>query len=290
MSHSEIHLAFDVRAAHGEGALWDWRRGTLVSVDLTAARLFVSDPQDGSTVAIDVGQAVGAAALRGERELLLAVRDGFATVDLETHLIEPVAAVEEDQPGQRMNDAACDPRGRFFAGTMTDDGAEPVGVLYRLDPDLSVQPVFHRLSISNGIGWSPSGDHMYFIDSRAGGIEVYDYDLETGTPSNGRRLAATPPEWGLPDGLAVDAEGGVWVAFWDGGCLRRFDPSGVVTAVLEMPAARPSRPAFGGERLDRLYVTTAMLDDAEARAGDGGGAIYVTEPGVRGLPSPLFAG
>lgn len=111
-------LAFDVQAELGEGALWDWRHGLLVSVDLLAGRLLLSDPGDGSTRAIDVGQPVSAALLRGHDELLLAVRDGFASVELTRGAVRPLVAVEAHLPGNRMNDGACDARGRCFAGTM----------------------------------------------------------------------------------------------------------------------------------------------------------------------------
>jgi sugar lactone lactonase YvrE len=129
---------------------------------------------------------------------------------------------------------------------------------------------------------------MYHLDSKAGGIDAYDFDEQPGLPSEGRRLVETDPGWGLPDGLAVDAEGGIWVAFWDGSAVRRFDPAGNATATVELPAARPTRPTFGGAELDQLYVTTAVLD-GEAR-GDLGGAILVLEPGVRGLPANVFGG
>jgi sugar lactone lactonase YvrE len=287
MSFEET-VAFDVHAELGEGALWDWRHGTLISVDLLAGRLLVSDPRDSSTRAVDVGQPVGAAMLQGQDELLLAVRDGFATLDLGTGVTTALVRVEAEDRERRMNDAACDPRGRCVAGTMRFDSSGAAGSLYRLDHDLSVHVLREGLSVSNGIGWSPSGDAMYHIDSHAGGIDAFDYDAATGMPSGRRRLADTDPAWGLPDGLAVDAEGGIWVAFWDGARVRRFDPSGAVTHVVELPAARPTRPAFGGPGLDRLYVTSAMLDAAEERAADGGGAIYVIDPGVRGLPAPVF--
>jgi sugar lactone lactonase YvrE len=271
-------VAFDVGAELGEGALWDWRQGELVSVDVRAGRLLRSDPRDGTTRSVAVGQPVGAATLQDERALLLAVRDGFASIDLATEQVTALVPVEAHDRGRRMNDAACDPGGRCFAGTMALGGTEPTGTLYRLDPDLSVHAIAGGLTLSNGIGWSPSGEAMYHVDSRSGGVDVLDFDAATGTPSNRRRLAATDPAWGLPDGLAVDAEGGVWVAFWDGSALRRFDPAGVLTQEVDLPAARPTRPAFGGERLDRLYVTTAAP----------GGAILVLEPGVRGLPAPVF--
>ena len=106
-----------------------------------------------------------------------------------------------------------------------------------------------------------------------------------GTPSNGRPLVRTDADWGLPDGLTVDAEGGIWVCFWDGAALRRFAPDGALTDQLDFPAARPTRPAFGGPDLDRLYVTSATLD---SDGSDPGGAVFVAELGVRGLPAPAF--
>jgi sugar lactone lactonase YvrE len=269
-------VAFDVRAELGEGALWDWRHGLLVSVDLPAGRLLLSDPGDGSTRSLSIGRPVTAAVLQGERELLLAVRDGFASIDLATGAITELVQVEAGDPGTRMNDAACDPRGRCFAGTMSVGAAEPAGTLYRLDPDLSVHALLGGLTVSNGIGWSPAGDAMYHIDSHSGRVDVFDFDQAGGTPTNRRPLARVDPSWGLPDGLAVDSEGGVWVAFWDGHALRRFDAGGALTELVELPVALPTRPAFGGEQLDQLYVTTA------------GGPILVLEPGVSGLPAPIF--
>jgi sugar lactone lactonase YvrE len=277
-------LAFDVNASLGEGALWDWRHDLLIAVDIPAGRVLVNDPGDGSTRSIEVGQPVSAAMQRGEHELLLAVRDGFATADLNTGAVEPLVAVEADKPANRMNDAACDPRGRCFAGTMATDDTPGAGTLYRLDEDLTVHAVLDDLTISNGIGWSPSGEVMYHIDSKAGGVDVHDFDEATGAIANRRRLVDTDPSWGLPDGLAVDVEGGIWVAFWDGSAVRRFSAEGELTETLELPAARPTRPAFGGAGLDRLYVTSAKAD------GDLGGAIFVLDPGVRGMRANVFAG
>jgi sugar lactone lactonase YvrE len=271
-------LAFDLEAELGEGALWDWRQGLLVSVDVPAGRVLLSDPATGSTRALGVGQPVGAAMLRGDAGLLLAVRDGFAALDLESGAVEALVGVEAERPGNRMNDAACDPAGRCFAGTMALDRTPGAGALYRLDPDLSVHLVRDRIGISNGIGWSPRGEAMYHVDTLAGSLDRYDYDGARGEPSGRRTLVAPQPGWGRPDGLAVDTEGGIWVAFWDGWALRRFDAGGNLTEELALPVARPTRPAFGGPELDRLYVTSA------------GGPILAVEPGVRGLPAVAFGG
>ena len=283
-------VAFDIGAKLGEGALWDWRHGLLVAVDIPAGRVILGDPGDGSTRSIDVGQPVSAAMLRGEHDLLLAVRDGFATLDLDTGGVEPLVAVEADRPANRMNDAACDARGRCFAGTMATDDTPGAGALYRLDEDLSVHAVLEGVTISNGLGWSPSGDVMYHIDSKAGGIDAHDFDMDSGALSGRRRLVDTDPAWGLPDGLAMDAEGGIWVAFWGGAAVRRFSSEGELMARLELPAARPTRPAFGGAELDQLYVTSAKLDPGQTVERDLGGAVFVLEPGVRGVRAHAFAG
>jgi sugar lactone lactonase YvrE len=283
-------LAFDLRAGLGEGALWDWRHDLLVSVDILAGRVLVNDPGDGSTRSIEVGQPVSAAMLRGEHELLLAMRDGFSTLDLESGSFEPLVAVESDNRANRMNDAACDARGRCFAGTMAFDTSPGAGTLYCLDGDLSVHAVLSGLTISNGLGWSPSGSVMYHIDSMAGGVDAHDFDERTGALTGKRRLVDTDPSWGLPDGLAVDAEGGIWVAFWGGSAVRRFGPGGELSETIELPATNPTRPAFGGANLDQLYVTTAQLEPQQTVDGDGGGGIYLLEPGVRGMRANPFAG
>ena len=216
------------------------------------------------------------------------MRDGFTILDLDTEALGDLTPVEARVPSNRMNDGACDPRGRAFAGTMAFDSTPAAGTLYRLDPDLSVHTIRSAMGVPNGIGWSPSGEAMYHIDSLTRSIDAYDYDQETGVPSDGRRLVDTDPSWSLPDGLAIDAEGGIWVAFWDGSAVRRFSPAGELTATVELAAARPTRPAFGGADLDQMYVTTARRGDGAD--GDLGGAIFVLEPGVCGLAATPFAG
>jgi sugar lactone lactonase YvrE len=188
-----------------------------------------------------------------------------------------------------MNDAACDPWGRCFAGTMAFDVSPGASSLYRLEPDLSIHTVTSGLSCSNGIDWSLSGTSMYHVDSLAGGIDVLDFDGGTGAASGRRRLVDTPEAWGLADGLTVDSEGGVWVAFWDGSAVRRFDPSGALTAVIEVPCARPTKPWFGGEDLDLLYITSARRETDRHATDDLGGAIFVADPGIRGRRANAFA-
>ena len=232
---TNVTVAFEVGAMLGEGALWDWRSDRLLSVDVLAGRVLISDPADGSTRELRIGQPVSAALLHDDTRLLLAVRDGFAFADVETGELGELVPVEADVPENRMNDAACDARGRCFAGTMAYDTTRGAGALYRLDPDLSVHTVADGISVSNGIGWSPEGDVMYYVDTGMPAIDAFSYDERTGEASERRRLADTDPAWGAPDGLTMDAEGGIWVAFWGGGAVRRFGPGGALEAVLEQP-------------------------------------------------------
>ncbi len=285
---SNVTVAFEVGATLGEGALWDWRSDRLLSVDIPAGHVLISDPADGSTRELRAGQPVSAALLHDDTQLLLAVRDGFTFADVATGELGELVAVEADVPENRMNDAACDAHGRCFAGTMAVDGTRGAGALYRLDPDLSVHNVADDISISNGIGWSPAGDVMYYVDTGTPAIDAFSYDERTGEASERRRLTDTDPMWGAPDGLTMDAEGGIWVAFWGGGAVRRFGPGGALEAVLELPAVRPTKPAFGGAGLERMYVTTARLDDRAAAVGDLGGAILTLDPGVRGTRANAF--
>ena len=154
---SNVTVAFEVGASLGEGALWDWRSDRLLSVDIPAGRVLISDPADGSTRELRIGRPVGAALLHDDRRLLLGACDGFTSAGVETGELGELVPVEADLPENRMNDAACDARGRCFAGTMALDRRPGAGALYRLDPDLSVHTVADGISVSNGIGWSPAG-------------------------------------------------------------------------------------------------------------------------------------
>jgi len=169
--------------------------------------------------------------------------------------------------GVRFNDGACDPSGRFWAGTVARDRRPGAGALYRLDPDGQITVVLDGVTESNGLGWSPDGGTFYFIDSGEPRprIRAFPCDLAAGTLGAPRDLVQPPPEQGIPDGLIVDAAGCVWVAFWGGHAVRRYSPAGELLAELPVPVSQPSCPALGGPDLADLYVTTAWEDMAPAQ-------------------------
>ncbi len=288
----EVDLALDAKADLGEGPSWDPRTGVLVWVDITAGLVHRFDPATGRDEAFDVGRHVGAAVPTTSGRVAFAASDGFSVLDPGTGRVEPIAEVEAGDPQTRMNDGKCDPAGRFWAGTMDLDGRRPLGSLYRLDADHRVVRVLTDVTISNGLGWSPDGRTMYYIDSVTHGVDALDVEPETSSVSNRRRLVGFPIEWGLPDGMTVDEEGFLWVAFWDGAAIRRIAPDGRIASFVGFPVSRVTSCAFGGADLTDLYVTSGRngLSDAQLRSEPHAGGVFHLRPGVRGLPHHPFAG
>jgi sugar lactone lactonase YvrE len=276
----------------GEGARWDARRDELLRVDIAAGRVYrdrVAD--DGGLVpvrAYTVPGTVGAIApIDGDDGWLLAAGRGFVHLrpDGSRRTIAEVAPA-----GTRMNDAACDPQGRFWAGTLADDHHPGGGALYRLDTDGRSEQVLDGLTISNGLGWSPDGRTMFLADSIPGVIHAFTFDGQRGTISKGRVLVTIPEEVGAPDGLTVDAAGDLWVAVYGGGCVRRYAPNGELRQVLAVPAEQSTCCAFGGPGMSWLYVTTATegWSDEQRRAESAAGLVYRLETDAVGRPAAPF--
>ena len=288
----EIELALDAGADLGEGPTWDAVVDALVWVDITPGLVHRFDPTNGTDETWDVGQPVGAAVPTTSGRLALAAEDRFASLDPATGRVELLVEVEADLPTTMMNDGKCDAAGRFWAGTKDVEGRRPLGSLYRLDADHGLVRVLTDVTISNGLGWSPDERTMYYIDSPTHGIDAFDFEPETAAVANRRRLVDLPRDWGLPDGMTVDEEGHLWVAFWDGAAVRRLAPDGRVVSATTFPASRVTSCAFGGPDLADLYVTSARdgLSDAQLREQPTAGGLFRLRPGVRGLPEHPFAG
>lgn len=285
-------LVLDAGADLGEGPTWDAQARVLVWVDIMAGRVHRFDPATGADEALEVGQPVGAAVPTTSGGLAVAASDRFCLLDPATGKTESLVEVESDLPATIMNDGKCDPAGRFWAGTKDAEGRRPLGSLYRLDADRTLARVLADVTISNGLGWSPDLRTMYYIDSATYGIDGFDFDRETGAVANRRRLVDIPEGWGLPDGMTVDAEGFLWVAFWGGSAVRRLAPDGRVVSVIGFPVSQVTSCAFGGDDLADLYVTTARigLSDAQLQAQPHAGGLFRVRSGVRGLPEHPYVG
>jgi len=266
------------QAVLGEGARWDARRNELLRVDIAAGLVYrdrVAD--DGGLVPIrayTVPGTVGAIApIHGDDGWLLAAGRGFVHLrpDGSRRTIAEVAPA-----GTRMNDAACDPQGRFWAGTLADDHRPGGGALYRLDRDGRIEQILDGLTISNGLGWSPDGRTMYLADSGPRVVLAFAFEGTQGTISGGRELLTIPEGVGAPDGLTVDANGDLWVAVFGGSCVRRHTTDGTLRGVFAVPTEQVTSCAFGGPGMRYLYVTTATEGwDAELRRADpAAGLVY----------------
>ena len=284
-------VALYAQDALGEGPSWDPAAGRLLRVDIAQGLVHCWGPESGATSTLRVGGEVSAAVRRTVGGLILAIghqlvaldRDGRRTV---------LATVEPHDEDTRFNDCRCDPQGRLWAGTMSKTRTPDRAALYRLEAGREIEAVVAPTTLSNGIGWSPDGDRMYFIDSTTFRVDVFGFDGATGSIGDRRPFAHVAPADGLPDGLAVDAEGGVWVCLFGGAAIRRYDAGGGLDAELALPATNPTCPAFGGPDLRTLYVTTARhrLSDAQLAAEPAAGSILALRPGVAGLPAQPFAG
>jgi sugar lactone lactonase YvrE len=289
---ADAALVLDARAELGEGPIWDAAAGRLLWVDIMRGRVHAFDPASGCAETRDVGRPVGSVVPSRDGSIVLATSRGFERLDWRSGRVSTIAEVESDRPGNRMNDGACDPAGRFWAGTMAIDESPGAGALYRLDPDGRVSTMVGRVSISNGIGWSGDARRMFYIDSPTQRIDVFDYDAATGAIANRRPLARIARERGVPDGLTLDADGFLWVALWGGSALHRYAPDGRLDRVVELPASHPTKCAFGGASLDELFVTTATIAQTAAQkaAQPHGGGVYRITPGVRGCAAYVFDG
>jgi sugar lactone lactonase YvrE len=217
---------------------------------------------------------------------VIGVERGFALESADGRLTHLGELWSDDQV--RMNEGGCDPDGRFYCGSMAYDKRPGAGALYRLDPDRSVRVVLANVTVSNGLEWSPDGSRAYYSDTPTHRIAVFDYDREAGL-TGFRAFAEIPEEVGHPDGLTVDAQGGVWVALFRGGAVRRYTPEGVLDAVVEVPARKVTACTFGGPHLDQLFITTSR-QCVEPGTDPLAGSLFRAVVGVIGLPVREFAG
>jgi sugar lactone lactonase YvrE len=281
----------DLRLELGEGPTWDAAAGVLWWVDSEAGAVF-HGTLDGDclTVAgrLDVGERVGSVAPAADGGLLVAGERQVHVLDPAGSRVDSIRVID-DAVQSRLNDSACDPRGRFLAGSIRLDGRSRQEQLVSIDAGRAVRVVADGITVSNGLGFSPDGTTMYYVDSRPGEVLAFDYDLDTGSAS-GRRVVLESP--GTPDGLAVDVDGNLWIAFFGDGVVRCLTPRGEVVQVIDVPVPHPTCPAFAGAGLDVLVITTALLKmgESERAASPDSGALYLADPGVRGLPATRWAG
>jgi L-arabinonolactonase len=276
-----FEVALDAKDDLGEGPWWSVSQQALWRVDILAMLLHRWVPATGQVAQWTFGSEVGFAVPADGGSAVVGVRSGLVLLDLASGEQSQLASAPGPSAA-RFNDGKTDRRGNVWAGTIANDQSEPKGVFGRLVAD-GFTIALDGIGISNGLGWSPDNETMYHTDSSVGTIWAFDYDSATAAMSN-RRVFAVDDDC-EPDGLTVDAEGGVWSAKWDGARVVRYSPDGSISEVIDSPVSRPTSCMFGGPDLDTLYVTSARagLDDAELAATPAGSVLAVC-PGVSGLP------
>src|SRR4051794_17499502 len=240
----------DAVAYHGEGPVWSERWGGLRWVDVLAGDV-LSLAADGTVQRRHVANVVAALRPRRAGGAVLGIERGFALEETDGTIIH-LSELWADE-NVRMNEGACDPAGRFYCGSMAYDKRAGAAAVYRLDPDRSVRLVLDGVTVSNGLDWSPDGSLAYYNDTDTGRVDLFDYDRDAGLHDR-RPFVMTG---GRPDGLTVDAEGGIWVALSDGGVVRRYTADGVLDEVVELPVTKTTACTLGGPGLDELFITTS---------------------------------
>ncbi len=283
---------FDIQAELGEGPVWDPVLQQLYWVDIMAGKYFKADYPSGILETHVVGQPLGALALREKGGLVMALKGGFGLFDETSGKLKLIKNVpEKDNPKVRFNDGAVDPKGRFFAGTMDMNEHRDIGKLYRLDANFSTTLLVENIYISNGMGWSLDHTKFFYIDTLAHCVFSYDYDLETGAISNKNYFI----EFGFneyPDGMAMDNEGGFWIAFWGSSKIEHYDAKGLFVKRVTMPVPQPTSCCFGGADMKTLFITSAYrgLTAVQRKEFPLSGRLFAVETDVAGKIEPKFAG
>ncbi len=286
----------DTRAVLGEGPSWDAENQVLYWVDIISGLVHIHTPGSPSEKTLQVRKFVSSVVPRKSGGIAVTLQRGYYGVELASGKIEPISEeVETDIAGNRFNDGKCDPAGRFWAGTMDMAERGPKAALYVLEKNHHLRKVLTGISISNGLGWSPDNRTMYYIDTPTRKVAAFDYAIESGTIENRRTVVdfEAQQQPGKPDGMAIDAEGMLWVAHWGGSRLTRWNPStGALLETVTVPALQVSSCCFGGKNLEDLYITTARnnLDQKILDAQPLTGALFKIMPGVKGLPTYAFEG
>jgi sugar lactone lactonase YvrE len=275
----------------GEVPRWHPSERALYWIDAFKPAIHRLDPASGALESWTPPEKLGSFAPRAGGGLLIAGRGGLAHYDPGSATLDRIVDPEAGGAVNILNDGRCDRRGRFWVGSMSKTMERASGRLYRLERG-HLDAVDDGIWVANGVCWSPDDRRMYLADSHVKTIFVYDFDLAAGMIGPRRVFATMEDRRGVPDGSSVDAEGCIWNAVFDGGCVVRYAPDGRIRSTVQLPVSRPTACTFGGADLATLYVTTARFrlapDKLAAEAHAGG--LLALDVGVKGLPEPLYCG
>jgi len=281
----------EIRSRLGESALWVAAEQCLYWLDLKAPALHRFDPASGRDEAWPLPLATPLGGIvRGRDGLLLAAPDGVLRCDFARRRLALWTQPNDRPDDTRFNDCKVDRGGRLWLASSHIDEREPAGGLYRVTADGAATCVERGFACANGPAFGPAGDVLYFADTIAQRLYAYDLDAATGEVRDRRLFAAFSDADGQPDGMTVDAEGGLWVCHWGGGRVSRYLPDGCRDLSIPMPVPDVTSCSFGGADLRTLFVTTASIEmtPAALERAPLAGSLFAIETAVAGLEEPVF--
>ena len=282
---SRAECVWPLAAQLGEGPIWSAAEGAVWFVDIKSSRIHRIEPASGRNRSWDAPESVGFIAPVSDGGFVCGLKSGLHRFDPRSGGFRLLAAVEPSEPDNRLNDGFVDAEGRLWFGSMHDLETDPTGALYRLDDGPRLSRLDDGYVVTNGPAMSPDGRTLYHADS--GGQVVYAFDVAADGALSDKRVFARMEHGGVfPDGMAVDQEGCLWIALWGGWGVERHAPDGKVIGRIDLPCAHVTKPAFGGEDLTTLYITTAWagLSPEDRAAQPLAGGLFRAEAPVAGLP------
>ncbi|HEY4155763.1 MAG TPA: SMP-30/gluconolactonase/LRE family protein [Puia sp.] len=285
----KAELLYESNLILGEGAIWHPETRHFLYVDIEGKKLGSIDPLNGISKEIQLDKKIGTVVPSAGGRLLVALQGSIEELNPGTGALRKLTDIEKDKKENRCNDGKCDASGRLWIGTMNMDEKPHEGALYCYREKLEKK--IGNVSVSNGICWSLNNDRMYYIDSAAYNIRVYDFDAGSGNISNERILAEINELGFIPDGMTTDDQGNLWVAIWGGACVHQYNAqTGALTGKVTVDALNVTSCAFGGEDYRQLFITTARtgLSETELEQYPLSGSLFMINTGFRGLAPNYF--
>lgn len=282
----QAECVIDGKNLLGEGPVWDEELNELFWVDVDGYKLHRYRPSDGKVAEYSFTMKISCALPAEDGSWILALEDGFYRFDLASGSSSLMVKTQDSNPINRLNDGKCDPSGRIWAGTISSKWQRD-GNLYTLEANNKLTVKLPGVNCSNGLAWNREATTMYYIDSGDKKVYAFDYDAATGNISNQRTAITFPEGEVLPDGMSIDSEGMLWIGYWGGWQIGRWNPNnGEKLATVKVPVNSVTSCAFGGEHLDELYITTAIAgnDGNDMSEQPLAGGLFKVKLDVKGLP------
>lgn len=275
----------------GEGPVWDAVNNTIIWLDIINGEIYRHNINTKENSVFKVGEMIGCIAPKADGGFIAGLENGIAFIEIAANTIQHIANPEAGMQN-RFNDGKCDAAGRFWVGSMAKSEEGNKGSLYVMEPDLSLKKKIDNVSISNGLAWNADNTVMYYIDSPTNYVFAFDFDIETGGLTNQRVAIDVTHEQGFADGMTIDEEGMLWIGFYDGWRVGRYDPNtGKLLQQIELPVANVTCCTFGGDNLNDLYITTAskgLSTEALAEQPHAGELFVIRNTGVKGTLPQTF--